>query len=200
MSEHYFTQDPSAPHKPRVIKLHALGLELSMHTDAGVFSAGGLDPGSRLLMESLPPLAGTVADMGCGWGAMGVPLALKNPGAEFILIDINERAVALARQNICENGAKNARAAAGDGLWALTDRFDAVFTNPPIRAGKEVIYRMFESAHARLAPGGKMYLVIRKQQGAPSALKFLSSLFGDARMMKRDKGYWVLVATKEEDA
>jgi 16S rRNA (guanine1207-N2)-methyltransferase len=89
MSEHYFTSDPSAPHRPREVQFRALGMTLSMQTDAGVFSADGLDPGSRLLIESLPPLGGRIADLGCGWGAMGVPLALANPGAEFVLVDIN---------------------------------------------------------------------------------------------------------------
>lgn len=200
MSEHYFTPEPSAPSRPRKILLKALGFTLYMHTDAGVFSADGIDPGSRLLIEALPELSGRVVDLGCGWGAMGVPLALKNPGAEFILTDVNHRAVELARRNILENGARNARAVAGDGLAHLPGPFDAVVLNPPIRAGKQVIYGLFEQAHARLAPGGVLYLVIRKQQGAPSALKFLQTLFASAQVIDRGKGYWVLMATKEEDA
>jgi 16S rRNA (guanine1207-N2)-methyltransferase len=200
MSDHYFTPQPRAPRRPATVRLRALGLELLMHTDAGVFSKDALDPGSRLLMESLPPLSGRVADLGCGWGAMGVVLALKNPSADFILTDINERAVELARKNIADSRADNARAVAGDGLTALDGPLQAVVTNPPIRAGKQVVYRLFEQAHDRLAPGGKLYAVIRKQQGAPSALKFLRGLFSDARVIGRDKGYWVLMATKEGDA
>lgn len=197
MSEHYFTPDPSAPHRPREVTLRALGMTLAMQTDAGVFSADGLDPGSKLLMEALPPLAGRVADLGCGWGAMGVPLALKNPGAEFILVDINERAVSLARKNIALNQAKNAVALAGDGLAAVQEGLNAVVTNPPIRAGKQVIYGLFEQAKEKLAPGGKLYAVIRKQQGAPSALKFLQELFAAAQVIERGGGYWVIEATKE---
>lgn len=197
MSEHYFTPDPSAPHRPREVTLRALGMTLVMHTDAGVFSADGLDPGSKLLMESLPPLTGRVADLGCGWGAMGVPLALKNPGADFILVDINERAVSLARKNIALNQAKNAVAITGDGLAAVPQVLDAVVTNPPIRAGKQVIYGLFEQAREKLAPGGKLYIVIRKQQGAPSALKFLQELFAAAQVIERGGGYWVIEATKE---
>jgi len=197
MSEHYFTPDPSAPHRPREVTLRALGMTLAMQTDAGVFSADGLDPGSKLLMEALPPLAGRVADLGCGWGAMGVPLALKNPGAEFILVDINERAVSLARKNIALNQAKNAVALAGDGLAAVPEGLNAVVTNPPIRAGKQVIYGLFEQAKEKLASGGKLYAVIRKQQGAPSALKFLQELFAAAQVIERGGGYWVIEATKE---
>jgi 16S rRNA (guanine1207-N2)-methyltransferase len=200
MSEHYFTPDPSTPHKPREIALRALGMTLTMHTDAGVFSSDGLDPGSRLLMESLPPLTGRVADLGCGWGAMGVPLALKNPGAEFSLTDVNARAVDLARQNIIQNQAKNARATTGDGLKVLPGPFEAVITNPPIRAGKQVIYGLFAEAKEKLAPGGKLYIVIRKQQGAPSALKFLQELFHSAQVIERGGGYWVIEATKETSA
>ena len=197
MSEHYFTPDPSAPHRPREFALHVLGLELAMHTDAGVFSSDGLDPGSRLLMESLPPLSGRVADLGCGWGAMGVPLALKNPDAEFLLIDINQRAVDLARKNIVQNQAKNARAVTGDGLKAQGGPFQAVITNPPIRAGKQVIYGLFQEAKEKLAPGGKLYVVIRKQQGAPSALKYLGELFAAAQVVEKGGGYWVIESTKE---
>jgi len=197
MSEHYFTPDPSAPHRPREIAVAALGLALSMHTDAGVFSSDGLDPGSRLLIESLPPLTGRVADLGCGWGAMGVPLALKNPGAEFFLTDINARAVDLARKNIARNQAKNARALQGDGLLALSGPFQAVITNPPIRAGKQVVYGLFAQAEEKLSPGGKLYAVVRKQQGAPSALKYLAALFASARVIERGGGYWVIEAEKE---
>lgn len=197
MSEQYFTPDPSAPHRPREFALHVLGLELAMHTDAGVFSSDGLDPGSRLLMESLPPLSGRVADLGCGWGAMGVPLALKNPDAEFLLIDINQRAVDLARKNIVQNQAKNARAVTGDGLKAQSGPFQAVITNPPIRAGKQVIYGLFQEAKEKLAPGGKLYVVIRKQQGAPSALKYLGELFAAAQVVEKGGGYWVIESTKE---
>jgi 16S rRNA (guanine1207-N2)-methyltransferase len=171
-----------------------------MHTDAGVFSSDALDPGSRLLIESLPELTGRVADLGCGWGAMGVPLALKNPDAEFFLTDVNARAVDLARINIIQNQAKNARASTGDGLKALEGPFDAVVTNPPIRAGKQVIYGLFAEAKDKLAPGGKLYIVIRKQQGAPSALKYLEELFGAALVSERGGGYWVIEATKETSA
>jgi len=198
MSEHYFTPDPSAPTRPRTILLRALGLELTMHTDAGVFSSDGLDPGSRLLMESLPELTGRVADLGCGWGAMGVPLALKNPRAEFLLTDVNQRAADLARKNIIRNQAKNARAFTGDGLKALEGPLQAVITNPPIRAGKRVIYGLFAEARERLGPGGKLYAVIRKQQGAPSALKYLKELFGTAQVIERGGGYWVIESTKED--
>jgi 16S rRNA (guanine1207-N2)-methyltransferase len=197
MSEHYFTPDPTAPHRPRAFTLYVLGLELTMHTDAGVFSSDGLDPGSRLLMETLPELSGRVADLGCGWGAMGVPLALKNPDAEFLLTDVNQRAVDLARKNIIQNQAKNARAVTGDGLKALPGPFQAVITNPPIRAGKQVIYGLFQEAKEKLAPGGKLYIVIRKQQGAPSALKYLEELFGTAQVMEKGGGYWVIESTKE---
>ena len=157
MSEHYFTTDPSAPHKFREITVRALGLTLTMHTDAGVFSSDALDPGSRLLIESLPELSGRVADLGCGWGAMGVPLALKNPRAEFTLTDVNQRAVDLARKNIIQNQAKNARAVSGDGLKALEGPFQTVITNPPIRTGKQVIYGLFaEAVDVRVFHRGNM--------------------------------------------
>ena len=101
------------------------------------------------------------------------------------------RLLALARRNVADNGMQ-AAALLSDGFAAIEGEFDAVITNPPIRAGKAVIYKMFEDAKAHLREGGALYLVIRKQQGAPSALKFLKTLYADAEVIARDGGYWII--------
>lgn len=196
MNDHYYTQNPTSAHRPGEALVRALGLEMRFETDAGVFSRDGLDAGSRLLLESLPPLEGRVLDLGCGWGAIGVTLALKYPAAQIVLSDINARAVDLARLNIRRLGAVNARVLESDGFEAVSGDFDFIVTNPPIRAGKRVIYEMFSQANSRLRPNGRLYLVIRKQQGAPSALKYLSGLFGDARVIERGGGYWIIQCQK----
>ncbi len=192
MPEHYYTSTPTSAHEVRSFRAVFAGRVLAFDTDAGVFSKQHVDPGSKLLCGALPDdLSGDVLDMGCGWGAMTVLTLAAHPQVRVTMADINERALALAQENVAANGMQ-AVALLSDGFAAVTGEFDAVMTNPPIRAGKAVIYRMFEDAKAHLRAGGALYLVIRKQQGAPSALKFLKELYGIAEVIERDGGYWVI--------
>ena len=201
MSEHYYPPSPSSKHDEHRVEISALGEALSCATDAGVFSRGGLDVGTRILIEALPTLSGRVLDLGCGWGALGGLLAKKYPDAESVLTDVNERAVALAERNIRQNGLKNARAVRGDGFESVEGAFDWILTNPPIRAGKAVIYGLFRAAQRHLAEGGRLVVVIRKQQGAKSAEAFLSEIFPRVEAIDKSGGYWVLMADmrREED-
>ncbi len=201
MPDYYYTQEPASAHKERSITVRALGLTLSFETDAGVFSKNELDPGSRLLIESLGALSGRVLDLGCGWGPVGTFLSLVNPQAQLVMSDVNERALDLARRNLKNNGA-TAEVIASDGFAALEGTFDHIATNPPIRAGKALIYGLFDTAHERLREGGALTIVIRKQQGAPSALRHLEETFGNAEVIAKGGGYWIIrsVRGKEEEA
>ena len=196
MPEYYYTASPTSGHEDRHFTHVFAGRTLRFRTDAGVFSKQHIDPGSELLCASLPEgFDGDVLDMGCGWGAMTVLTLAAHPQARMTMADINERALALAKQNVADNGMQ-AAALLSDGFSAVEGEFDAVITNPPIRAGKAVIYAMFEDARAHLREGGALYLVIRKQQGAPSALKFLKTLYADAQVIARDGGYWIIRCVK----
>ena len=199
MAEHYYTPQPQSGHREREIRATARGLTLSFVTDAGVFSKNELDPGSRLLIESLPPLSGRVLDLGCGWGPVGAFLARLNPDAALVLADVNERALALAERNLQRNGAAG-EVVLSDGFAALAGTFRHVVTNPPIRAGKQLIYALFDEAFRRLEPGGTLTIVIRKRQGAPSALKHFQETYGGADIIAKDAGYWIIRARKEETA
>ena len=194
MSDHYYTETPNSEHDERRVTLVALGNELTFTTDAGVFSRDGLDRGTEVLLNALPPLSGRVLDLGCGWGPVGVALGKKYPGLEIVMTDINTRAADLARRNLAENGVR-ATVLQGDGFDPVEGLFDAIITNPPIRAGKAVIYGLFDRARSFLKPGGALYLVIRKQQGAPSALKFLKERYGEAEVIDRGSGFHVIRAT-----
>lgn len=191
MTEHYYTNNPDLAHDEHPVTFIALGNEITCTTDAGVFSRDGLDMGTRILLEALPALRGRILDLGCGWGPVGVAVGKKYPDAEIVMSDVNRRAVDLARRNLAANGIKNAAAVCGDGLEAVTGAFDAILLNPPIRAGKAVIYRLFADSAKQLSENGVLYIVIRKQQGAESAAKYLSTLFSRVDRIARDKGYWV---------
>lgn len=199
MNDHYYTPNPISAHHLRRIEFEVLGEPLRFDTDAGVFSRDGLDTGSRALLEALPELRGRVLDLGCGWGAVGVALKKHFPQIDLTMTDVNQRAVDLARQNLALNGV-SAQTVQGDGLENVSGTFDFVVTNPPIRAGKQAIYRMFADARDRLNPGGSLFIVIRKQQGAPSALKYLHELFADAQVIARDAGFWVIQSTNGTSA
>lgn len=193
MNDHYYTETPSSAHDERRIRLTALGNGLDFITDAGVFSRDGLDRGTEILLNALPPLQGRVLDLGCGWGPVGVALGKANPALDIVMTDVNTRAVELARRNLALNGVR-AQVVQGDGYANLQGAFDAIITNPPIRAGKALIYGLFDDAQKYLNPGGALYIVIRKQQGAPSALKHLKETWPAAEIIEREAGYWVIRA------
>ena len=200
MPDYYYTANPESAHEERRFRAVFAGRTLAFETDAGVFSKQHIDPGSELLCKSLPDeLSGRVLDMGCGWGAMTVMTLAAHPDLEMTMADVNERALGLAVRNTAANG-MHAEALLSNGFERVEGLFDAVITNPPIRAGKAVIYKMFEDARAHLVPGGALYLVIRKQQGAPSALKFLKGLYESAEVVSRDGGYWVIRCVKAAQA
>ncbi|MBQ4637142.1 MAG: class I SAM-dependent methyltransferase [Clostridia bacterium] len=193
---HYFTNDPNLKHDIESFEIEKFGKSFTFLTDAGVFSKGRLDKGSELLIESVPTLLGKCADMGCGYGPIGIMLAVKNEESEFILADINERAVGLANENIKNNSVKNAKAVVSNGLWDIDGGLSYVISNPPIRIGKQAMYDLFRSAYEKLNMGGEFYIVIRKQQGAPSAKEFLKELFGEAETVNRGAGYHIIRSIK----
>ena len=178
MPEYYYTHTPNSEHEERHFTSVFMGKTLAFETDAGVFSKQHIDPGSEILCKSLPELHGRVLDMGCGWGAMTVMTLSRFPSLEVTMADVNERALDLAVRNVQKNSMQ-AKAVLSDGFANIEGEFEAVITNPPIRAD-----------------GGILVLVIRKQQGAPSALKYLKELYAEAETIERDGGYWVIACRK----
>ena len=196
MNDHYYTREPRSESRPAECEYTYRGIPLAFRTDAGVFSRGEVDTGTRLLLEALPEdLGGDVLDLGCGWGVIGIAVARKWPDCRVTLADVNLRALELSRENAERNRAA-VTCVESDGMEALAGKaFDAVITNPPIRAGKQVIYKMFADAAKSLRPGGALYLVIRKQQGAESCGKYLQTLYGRVEKLDRSGGFWVFRAS-----
>ncbi|MBP2016906.1 16S rRNA (guanine1207-N2)-methyltransferase [Symbiobacterium terraclitae] len=198
MSEHYYTSRPSAAHEETSFDATLRGMTFRFVTDAGVFSRDRVDFGSLLLIEAMQiGAADTVLDLGCGYGPIGMVAARLAPQGYIYMVDVNERAVELARRNLAANGITNAEVRLGDGLAAVQGiAFDAILTNPPIRAGKATVYRLLEEAHAALKPGGSLWVVIQTKQGAPSMKRKLAELFGNVTDVDRKAGYHVFAARR----
>jgi 16S rRNA (guanine1207-N2)-methyltransferase len=198
VSEHYYTKRPTVQHDLHITEEVLRGHKFTFVTDSGVFSRKGVDYGSKHLIETmdLPPNA-RVLDVGCGYGPIGLAAAYLCPQGHVTMVDINERAVELAIQNADRNGLQNVTIIQSDLLQKVQDqKFDVILTNPPIRAGKETVHRIFTDALECLDSGGELWVVIQKKQGAPSALTKLESLYAEVAEVSKDKGYKILRAAK----
>ena len=200
MSEHYYSKKPSADSRPEKITEAILGEEFRFTVDRGVFSRAGLDYGSRLLIETFesPEADGMFADAGCGWGPIGIALAKFHTDRKILMVDVNERAVELAKLNATVNKVSDrVEVFQNDLLTGQTDKgFAAILTNPPIRAGKEVVFQLYEQAFLSLVQGGELWVVIQKKQGAPSTQKKLEELGLKVEVSKKSRGYFILRGKK----
>jgi len=193
----YFSSHPDVEHHIRTVTVAARGQTLNLRTDSGVFSKRGLDYGSRVLVESVSlPQTGTMVDLGCGYGPVAGLLAAVYPETRWILLDVNQRAVALALCNLKHLGSR-IQAYESDGFAAVPDMAaDAILLNPPIRAGKEVVYRLFAESRQHLSEGGQLWTVMQKKQGAESGARELKSLFSRVELVNRSGGYHVYCSSK----
>ena len=199
MGEHYFTRVPTSESREAAASWETGGRTVEFLTDSGVFSRGHVDFGSRVLVENLPALTGRVLDLGCGYGFLGLAAKLLHPGiGELVLCDVNTRALGLARRN-AERLGLPATILESDGFAAVEGRFDAILTNPPVRAGKAVYYPWFTESARRLNPGGVLWVVLQKKQGAPSAQRHLEGLFDEVAIVERSAGYHILKASAPKE-
>ncbi|MBQ7656232.1 MAG: class I SAM-dependent methyltransferase [Clostridia bacterium] len=192
MNDHYYSAVPSSEHKYQHAEWSYRGYPLRFLTDAGVFSKGEVDFGTATLLKALPEtMAGRVLDLGCGWGAVGISIGKAWPECEIVMCDVNGRALELSEKNAKTNGV-SVQIVESDGLASVPGTFDYIVTNPPIRAGKQVIYKMFLDSAGKLTENVQLYLVIRKQQGAESALKYLKTIFDQVDTVEKSGGFWVI--------
>lgn len=200
MTEHYYAATPVSGHRRNEFVITVRDVTLNLTTDAGVFSKDRMDNGTRLLIESLrlAPDWRRILDLGCGYGPIGLVLARLLPEAVVTMVDVNERAVELARENAARNGIENVRIVCGEGFDGQGEtRFDLVVTNPPIRAGKEVIYQMVDESSPHLQSGGWFVAVIMTKHGAKSLEKKMAEVFGNVTEWEKGSGYRVVASRKD---
>ncbi|GAB3754509.1 methyltransferase [Zhihengliuella somnathii] len=200
-SEHYFSAQPATAEQRRTITVSLRGSEHQVETAGGIFSPGGLDKGTAVLLDAVPdPSAtGNLLDLGCGWGPIALSMAFASPGADVYGVDVNERSLQLTRDNAARHGLTGVRAGQPETIDP-TLRFDTIWSNPPIRIGKDALHELLLTWLPRLAPGGEAWLVVQKNLGADSLLPWLSRELGDGFTCTRDssaKGFRILRVVRD---
>jgi 16S rRNA (guanine1207-N2)-methyltransferase len=193
VSQQYFAGQPRAAHRPGSVRVLLPDLHLELETDAGMFSPGRLDPGTRLLLQEAPPppAAGSLLDLGCGYGPLALVLAARSAAAQVWAIDVNQRALRLCASNAARAGLPNVRCAPPDDP-ALPGSFDLIWSNPPIRIGKGPLHKLLGHWLARLAPGGAAYLVVQRHLGSDSLQHWLAESGWQAERAAARSGYRLL--------
>ena len=196
MTKMYFAENPDAEHDIHELNVQLLGQNMTFLTDAGVFSKKMIDYGSQTLLKCLDfHKQESVLDVGCGYGTLGLTL-IKAKEVRATLVDINQRSFDLARQNADRNQVL-ATIFQSNIYQNVEGRFHHIISNPPIRAGKQIVHEVIAGSHAHLLDGGDLTIVIQKKQGAPSAKAKMEEVFGNCEILKKDKGYYILRSRKE---
>lgn len=194
---HYFINNPNLNKDLSNYKVNLRGSDFIFYTQAGVFSKNNLDYGSKLLIENIKITSDTktIIDIGCGYGPIGLSLA-KNNRVKSYMYDINERAVELAKLNAKSNDISNVEIYTNNLLDGINVKADLIVSNPPIRAGKQTVFKLYEQAYNNLNSNGAFYCVIQKKQGAPSSFEKIKELFENVEIITKSRGYWIIYAKK----
>lgn len=195
---HYFINDESINSNEQMFQVEILNKNFKFLTDNGVFSKNELDDATRLLIKTIAPIgfSGNILDVGCGYGGLGLPIATFVENSKIHMVDVNLRALELTKRNAKLNNITNVEIYESDCYEGVTTSFDHVISNPPIRAGKKVVHKILEESFNVLKAGGTLTIVIGKQHGAASAQKRMQEVFGNAEMIERKKGFWILQSVK----
>lgn len=193
----YFDNDKNIKSERKLIKFNFNNKDFSIYSDNGVFSKDRFDYGTRVLLNSvdIDKLSGNVLDLGCGLGVVGIILGTFNKGINIDMVDINERAIDLAKNNLVLNNVK-ANVFVSDIYSNIDNKYDFIITNPPIRAGKNVIRGFLLGSYDYLKDDGILYFVMRKDHGVKSMIKELSVKFNTS-IVNKDKGFYVVLCTKK---
>ena len=198
MSNQYFENNNELISNIQTIKYYFQKNTLYFDTDNGVFSKGGIDFGSNVLLQNIASLSTkkTLLDVGCGYGTIGITLAKKYPNLDIEMVDVNLRAIELCKNNIIKNEVKNAVVYESSCYENVTKKYDVIVSNPPIRAGKKIVFEIIGNAINYLNDNGELWIVIQKKQGAESAIKHLKGIYNSVEVVTKDGGYWIITARK----
>lgn len=190
---HYFTDNSNVPSKEQKIKVKINNQDFVFITDNGVFSKKGLDFGTRTLLESIPAVSGKVLDFGCGYGPIGIYIK-KQYDCIVDMIDINKRSISLAQKNALLNEVQ-VSVFESDIYSNVKDKYDYIISNPPIRVGKEILYKILFEAENHLNDNGELWIVVNKNQGAKTLLKDLKQKYS-VELIEKNKGFYVIKSIK----
>ncbi len=191
---YYFTNDETIKTKEIEHYVKIDNISFTLITDNGVFSKRGLDFGTRTLLETLPNLTGNILDFGCGYGPIGIFIQ-KKYSLNVDMVDINKRSLTLAKKNAIKNKVK-VNIFESNIYEKIEKKYDYIITNPPIRVGKEILYKILMGAYEHLKENGQLWLVIHKDQGAKTVLRDLKEKY-EAETITKNKGFYVICAKKK---
>ena len=193
----YFDNDNNVKHNKKIIEFYFNDKKYNVYSDNGVFSKDKFDYGTRLLLDSIDisKLSGNVLDLGCGIGVVGIILGTINKNINIDMIDINDRALSLVRDNLTSNKVK-ANVFVSDVYSNVNKKYDYIITNPPSRAGKEVVRKFLLGGYDYLNDNGILYFVMRKDHGVKSMIKELENKY-NVTIINKDKGFFVILLTKK---
>lgn len=194
--KHYFTDNTDIESQPIQFVFKFQEKDLLFTSDNGVFSKSMIDYGSRVLLDSFDKTTEkSLLDVGCGYGTFGICLKKVYPDLEVDMVDINDRALKLAKLN-AENNDVAINVYKSFIYENVEKTFDIIISNPPVRAGKDVVMSILSGAYEHLNSNGSLWIVLQKKQGAPSAKKKMIEIFENCEIVKRDKGYYILKSQK----
>ena len=194
---HYYITDNNLKNESRSFSYDYKGKRLSFLSDLGVFSKDRLDFGTHVLLQSLPDFSDrkSLIDVGCGVGCIGICLKKAYPNLEVLMLDVNERCIALTKKNI-ENNKIEATVLKSSLYENVNGSYEIIISNPPIRAGKKIVFGVVEDGFDLLKNGGEVYIVIQKKQGADSMKKKMEEVYGNVEVISKEKGYFVFKSIK----
>jgi 16S rRNA (guanine1207-N2)-methyltransferase len=197
--EHYYSEKPKSRYTEEDVEVEVLGMRFNIKSASGIFSRSKLDSASKLLIETVFPLIGDeerILDLGCGNGVIGISLALKKPDCSFVLTDINNRAVRIARKNRKLKDLGNVRVVQSDLFEKLKGKFNRIICNPPMATPKEFRIEMIKESFEHLFPQGTLYMVARHKKGGNIIEKGIKDVFGNCSVLAKKGGFWIYSGEK----